>query len=251
MIPALLTAAMAISGTGRARTPLVVMAAPAMERALRTLAPIFEAAHPGVEVQLALHRSEELPVRIEQGARADVLACADRAAMTALAARALVDSPVVFARNEAVLVVPRGRQSSIAGLGDLRRPRRLAIGVRNIAIGRDAVEIFESAGRRRNLGLRFRLEASVAFREPDARQVLNRLALGEADAGIVHRSDALPARGRLTIFRIPADLNVRTDYPIATVAASVHPDLARAFVALVLSPEGQRLLSDAGFLPGR
>ena len=79
--------------------------------------------------------------------------------------------------------------------------------------------------------------------------MLAKVTLGEADAGIVYRTDALAAKDRVTVVPIPNDVNVIAEYPVAVVSASKNPALAQALVALVLSPEGQRRLATAGFLP--
>jgi molybdate transport system substrate-binding protein len=87
----------------------------------------------------------------------------------------------------------------------------------------------------------------VSSRELNVRQVLTKVALGEADAGIVYRTDALTMPNQVQIIGIPNEINVVTEYPIAVLSAAPHPDLARAFVKLVLSQVGQRTLAAAGF----
>ena len=87
----------------------------------------------------------------------------------------------------------------------------------------------------------------MASRELNVRQVLAKVVLGEADAGVVYRSDAITARGKVEIVAIPPDLNVIAEYPIAALKAAPHPDLARRWIDLVKSPEGTAALRDAGF----
>jgi molybdate transport system substrate-binding protein len=93
------------------------------------------------------------------------------------------------------------------------------------------------------------VEARVVSREPDVRQVLAKVSLGEADAGIVYRTDALTAKDRVSIVPIPSAYNVVAEYPVAVTANASSPELARAFVDLLLSPEGQRVLAEHGFSP--
>ncbi len=83
------------------------------------------------------------------------------------------------------------------------------------------------------------------------RQVLTKVALGEADAGIVYKTDALTMPDKVQIIEIPSQINVVAEYPIAALKAAPHPDLARAFVKLVLSKEGQRDLGRGGLHQGR
>src|SRR6185437_11047619 len=86
-------------------------------------------------------------------------------------------------------------------------------------------------------------------RETNVRQVLAKVVLGEADAGVVYRSDARAAAGKVAVVEIPADLNVTAAYPIAVLEAAPHPEAARAFVDLVRSPTGLAALREAGFVP--
>ena len=91
------------------------------------------------------------------------------------------------------------------------------------------------------------MQAKVASRELNVRQVLAKVVLGEADAGVVYRSDALAAAGKIAVVGIPPELNVTAEYPIAALAAAPHPDLARRWIELVKSPAGAATLREAGF----
>ena len=89
----------------------------------------------------------------------------------------------------------------------------------------------------------------MVSRELNVRQVLAKVALGEADAGVVYRTDAVAAKGKVVVVEIPPDVNVTAAYPIAALKASPHPELARAFIDLVRSPAGAAGLRAAGFVP--
>jgi molybdate transport system substrate-binding protein len=89
----------------------------------------------------------------------------------------------------------------------------------------------------------------VVSREPDVRQVLAKVALDEVDAGIVYRTDALTAKDKVMIVPIPAAYNVLAKYPVAVTTHAPQAELGRAFVELLLSPEGARVLAESGFLP--
>jgi molybdate transport system substrate-binding protein len=200
-------------------------------------------------VRLNLAGSQELRTQIEQGARADVFASADLKHMETLEKAGLVEKPAVFARNEPVIVVPRGNPAGIHALLDLPKTRRLVVGAPEVPIGGYTVRIFDAAATKHGADLRAKLEASVVSRELNVRQVLAKVTLGEADAGIVYRTDAQSAKDKVEVIAIPADLNVIAEYPLAVVKASPQPALARAWVDLVLSAGGQRQLAAAGFLP--
>jgi molybdate transport system substrate-binding protein len=109
--------------------------------------------------------------------------------------------------------------------------------------------VLERAGGDLGADFRTRVEAHVVSREPDVRQVLAKVALGEADAGIVYRTDALAAKDKVAIVSIPAAYNVMAKYPIAVTAHAPHTELGRAFIELLGSPDGARTLAENGFLP--
>ena len=76
-------------------------------------------------------------------------------------------------------------------------------------------------------------------------EVLRRL--GDVDAGMVYVTDVKAAGAKVKGVTIPASENASTLYPIATVSSSTHQAEAQAFVAYVLSPAGQQVLTAAGF----
>ena len=91
---------------------------------------------------------------------------------------------------------------------------------------------------------------NVVSEEENVKSVVGKVQLGEADAGIVYASDVTPAVARFVrAIEIPAGANVIASYPIAVLRGSAQPEDARAFVALVRSPEGQRVLAKWKFLP--
>jgi molybdate transport system substrate-binding protein len=241
------------AGEARAESPvkreLTVFAAASLREAFEGLAAGFEEAHPGTRVRLNLAGSQELRTQLEQGARADLFASADLEQMAALERAGLVGKSAVFARNEPVIVVPRGNPAGIHALTDLARTRRLVVGAPAVPIGRYTEEIFDAAGKKYGGDLRARLEASIVSRELNVRQVLAKVTLGEADAGVVYRTEARAAKDKVEVVAIPVELNVPARYPIALVKAAPQPELARAWIALVLSADGQGRLAAAGFLP--
>jgi molybdate transport system substrate-binding protein len=250
MTRALILLTLALAWPSRAADgELVVFAASSLKEAFEGLVPAFEKAHPGVKVKLALAGSQELQTQIDQGARADVFASAARPPVAALEKKGAVVGTVNFTRNEPIIVVPRGNPAGIKALADLPKTRRLVIGAPEVPIGGYTLRIFEAAGRKYGADLRKKLEGAVVSRELNVRQVLAKVVLGEADAGIVYRTDAQAAKDKIEVVAIPADVNVIAEYPIAVVKDSKQPALARAFIALVLSAEGQRRLVAAGFLP--
>jgi molybdate transport system substrate-binding protein len=226
---------------------LVVFEASSLKDVFAKLAPRFEKDNAGVKVIANAAGSQELRTQIEHGAAADVMASADRKHMDALLSQGLVVAPSIFTCNEPVVVVRTALATSIKTLADLPRAERIVIGVPDVPIGAYTLQILKKAAAKYGADFPRRVEAKVASRELNVRQVLAKVVLGEADAGVVYRSDAITARGKVEIVAIPADLNVIAEYPIAALKAAPHPDLARRWIDLVTSPEGTAALRDAGF----
>jgi molybdate transport system substrate-binding protein len=248
-LPAGLAAPGRAQAAGDADTELLVFAAASLRESFEALAPVFELAHPGCKVRLNFAGSQELRTQIEQGAQADVFAAADVKNMTALEKAGLVEAPRVFARNEPVLVVPHDNPAGLHALADLPRTRRLVIGAPEVPIGNYTLQIFAAAAQKYGADFRAKVEAAVVSRELNVRQVLGKVVLGEAEAGIVYRTDAQAARDKVQVIALPAALNVVAAYPAAAVRASRQMELARAWVQLLLSALGQRRLAAQGFLP--
>lgn len=258
-IEALVLATLAVvSLMGCGRTPaseamredrLVVFAATSLRDAFTAMGEAFERAHPGVELTLNFAGTQELRTQLEHGVAVDVFASADQVHMDTLVRGERVADPVVFARNEPVVVVSTEAAATIRSLADLPAATRIVIGTPEVPIGRYTLQILDRASAT-SLGADFRarVEARVVSRELNVRQVLAKVSLGEAQAGIVYRTDAQSAESQVSVVTIPSEINVTADYPIAVVTDAAHPTLARAFVDFVLSAEGQRALQGAGFL---
>jgi molybdate transport system substrate-binding protein len=241
LIPALLVFGTAVHADEPRE--LTVFAAASLREAFEDLARTFEARSPGVKVRVNLAGSQELRTQIEQGARADVFASADQKHMAALTKAGLVAEPRVFARNTPVHIVPNGNPAKLGSFDDLPKAQKLVIGVAEVPIGSYTLEILERAG----ADFKQRVLARVASRELNVRQVLAKVSLGEADAGIVYRTDAMAGKDKIAIIDIPPKVNITAEYPVAVLTRAAQPVAARAFVDFLLSAEGQKRLGAAGF----
>jgi molybdate transport system substrate-binding protein len=249
--------ALLLAGGGAAAAPavpaapapreLVVFEAASLKDVFAKLAARFEKDNPGVEVVTNAAGSQELRAQIEHGAKADVMASADRKHMDALAGQGLVVSPSVFTCNEPVIVVRTALAPAIKTLADLPRAERIVIGAPEVPIGAYTLKILDKAAAKLGADFPKRVQAKVASRELNVRQVLAKVVLGEADAGVVYRSDTVAAAGKVQVVTIPPDLNVIAEYPIAALAAAPQPALARRWIDLVTSPDGRAALHAAGF----
>jgi len=247
-------AAASLAGCTRPEPPsaaredlLVIFAAASLRDVFTAMGVDFKRLHSGVALTFNFAGTQELRMQLEHGAAADVFASADPGHMEALVQASRVANPVVFARNEPTLVVSTESAATVRSFSDLPKAARIVLGTPEVPIGRYALQILDRATTTLGADFRARVEARLVSRELNARQVLAKVSLGEAQAGIVYRTDALSAQGRVSIVKIPSEINVIADYPIAVVTAAAHPHLARAWMDYVLSAEGKRALANAGF----
>lgn len=230
-------------GTGHGRNQLTVLAAASLSDAFTAIGERFEAAHDGVVVRFAFAGSQQLAAQVLDGAPADVFASADRTQMdTVVAAGAVAGAPRPFARNGLAIAVEPGNPRDLDALADLADPAlTLVLAAPGVPAGRYARRLLDAAQ------VRVRPDSL----ETDVRAVLSKVALGEADAGIVYASDVVAADGDVAQVPIPADQDITATYPIAALAHTPSPDLATAFVDFVLSDPGQALLAEHGFAARR
>jgi len=226
---------------------LLVFEAASLKDAFAKLIPTFEHEHAGIKVVANAAGSQELRAQIEHGAAADLFASADRKHMDALVKQGLVVSPAVFTCNEPVVVVRPALAATIKTLADLPRVERLVVGAPEVPIGAYTAQILQKANAALGADFAKRVEAKVVSRELNVRQVLAKVSLGEADAGLVYRSDAVAAGAKVRMVAIPRELNVTADYPLAVLSGAPHAALAAQWIALVKSPAGAEALRAAGF----
>ena len=234
------------SETGRVET-LTVFAASSLTEAFRDLAEVFEAQNPGTTVRLAFSGSQVLRLQIERGAEADVFASADRRHIDALATQALLSSRTEFAQNQLALVVPIGNPAAIESFAELRGAKRIVVGAPAVPVGQYTRELLSRASS--ELGTDFEVDVidRIVSEETNVRLVRAKVELGEADAAILYRTDAVLS-DRIEVVPIPPALNVFAQYHIGVLEGSSHPGLAERWVALLGSEDGRRALSEHGFV---
>ena len=242
MLPLFLAACGGAPG-GEETTTLTVFAAASLTDAFTELAADFEADNPGVAVRLSFGPSDGLATQIQEGAPADVFASASPSWMDAVEDDPGASDRVDFAKNLLVVITPADDPAGIGSVEDLARPGvKLVLAAEGVPAGDYARELLSNAG------IADAVLANVVSNEDDVKGVVQKVALGEADAGIVYRTDVTASVDPdLRSVEVPDELNVIATYPIAVVG-SEDADVARAFVALVTG-DGQRVLAEAGFLP--
>ena len=223
---------------------LTVFAAASMTESFGELATLFEASHPNVNVILNFAGSNTLRAQIENGAPANVFASANTKEMDALVTSELVaaDAPQLFLHNRLVIITPTTNPANLASFDNLARSDlKLIFAAEEVPVGKYTRQMLANAGTE----FSEKVLANIVSNESDVKQVVAKIQLGEADAGIVYTSDAVAAP-ELVVIEIPAVFNVLASYPIAPLTDA---PLAAEFVNFVLSPEGQAILEIWGFTP--
>jgi len=250
-----LLALLCLNACTRESVTLTVMAAASLTEAFEELAKQFEAQNPGVSVSFNFAGSQQLAQQLAEGAPADVFASANQKQMTAAVDSGRVEENSIesFAQNRLVVIYPQGNPAGLEVLEDLAGPGlKLVLAAKEVPVGQYSLDFLEKAGQVPLFGPSFPQSVlkNVVSYEENVRSVLNKVALGEADAGIVYSSDVSgEAASKVGQLNIPDELNVIASYPIAVIKDSQHTTQAQAFVALVLSPTGQEILAKHGFLP--
>jgi molybdate transport system substrate-binding protein len=232
---------------------LMVYSAASLTEPFGELGDMLERDHPGLTVRFNFAGSQQLAAQLEAGAPADVFASADQRWMGYAKEKNLVTGETpVFARNRLVVIVPRTNPARIASLSDLAWPgTKIVMAAEAVPVGkysRRAVQNLAGAPGY-PAGYDRRVLANVVSQEENVKGVVAKVQLGEADAGVVYRSDVNPTVARyVRVFEIPDPYNVIASYPIAVLKSASNPEAARLFLELVLSKRGQRVLRQHGLL---
>ena len=231
---------------------LTVLAGSSLTDAFGELAERFERENPGVKVKQSFESSSTLLTQIQQGAPADVFASAAEEEMdTAVEDGLVLGEPEVFVRNREVVMVPKDNPADIDAFRDVAEPGvRLVLAEDGVPAADYALEILDKADGEYGNGFEMDVLSNVISREADVRASVNRVVVGDADATFGYASDYTPdIRDRVEVVPIPPDLNIIATYPVAALKDARDKDLAREWVDLVTSGEGQRVLDKWGFEP--
>jgi molybdate transport system substrate-binding protein len=238
LLPVLVMVAAGLTACGgNDEETLQVLAAASLTEAFTALAEDYELDHPGVEVELVFGSSTDLAQAAADDAPGDVLATADEASMdVAVDAGVTAAEPQLFALNEMVIVTARGNPESIRSLDDLARVDWVRC-ADDVPCGRVATALLDGAG----------VSAEPVSLEGDVKATLEKVAAGEADAGLVYASDAVTAEGDVASVPIEGAAGVPAAYYVAPLAQAGDRELAEDWIALVDSAAAAAALNDAGF----
>jgi molybdate transport system substrate-binding protein len=159
------------------------------------------------------------------------------------------DVPQIFLTNKLVVILPANNPAALEKLEDLAKPGiKLVLAAETVPVGNYARQALDKMNGSFGADFKDKVLANVVSNEDNVKQVVAKVQLGEADAGIVYVSDVVAAP-ELKSIEVSADLNVIAKYPIAPLTKSEKADLAAKFTEYVLSPEGQAVLQKWGFAP--
>lgn len=227
----------AASSSGLTGT-VTVFAAASLTESFGTLGQQFEAAHPGVTVKFNFAASSALAQSITQGAPADVFASASAKNMKQVTDGGDATDPKTFAKNVMEIAVPPDNPGQVTQVADLAKPGlKVALCQVQVPCGATAQAVFDKQN----------LTVKAVTLGADVKSVLTQVELGEVDAGMVYQTDVRAAGAKVKGIEIPADQNASTSYPIATLKAAPNAAAAAAFVDYVLSADGEKVLTEAGF----
>ncbi|WP_406150794.1 molybdate ABC transporter substrate-binding protein [Streptomyces sp. NBC_01012] len=224
------------SASGAPKADLTVLAASSLTDVFKAAGAAYEKENPGTKVTFSFAGSQELAAQVKQGAPADALVTADTKTMDGLTSD--TGTPTVIAKNRLVIATGKGNPEKVENLKDLADPSlKVVLAAPEVPVGRYGQEILDAQ----------KIAVKPVSQEPNVRAVLSKVELGEADAGLVYKTDAATATDKVEAIDIPDAQNAVASYPAATLKTSKNSDAASAFVKWLSTPEAQKILAGAGF----
>lgn len=231
---------------------VTVMAAASLSESFKEIGVLYEAKYG--KASFSFGASNKLRAQLENGARADVFASANRKEMDAAVKAGLIDAPSVriFARNKLAILAPKGNPGGVKSPGDLAKPGlKVVVAAEAVPVGKYTLEMLEklAANPARGATFKDKVLANVVSREENVKSVVTKVRLGEVDAGVAYVSDISgDAQKELVLIEVPDDSNVIAEYPLAPLLKALNAEGAAAFIKIVLSDEGQAILAKRGFI---
>lgn len=219
---------------------VTVFAAASLKESFSALGKEFENQHPGTKISFNFGGSDTLAASITGGAPADVFAAASPKTMKIVTDKGdATGTPATFVRNQLEIATLPGNPDKVSSLKDLTTSGlKVVLCDKTVPCGA-AVQKALDAGK---------LKLTPASYEQDVKSALNKVELKEADAAVVYKTDVKAAGGKVEGVEFPESAKAINDYPIVLLKNAPNAETAKAFIALVRSAEGQKVLSEAGFL---
>ncbi|MCM2465640.1 molybdate ABC transporter substrate-binding protein [Methanoculleus oceani] len=237
------------------QTTLTVFTAASLTGAFTDIGKAYEAQNADVKVDLVFDGSQALRTQIEQGASPDIFVSASTKHMQALQDGGFMDNDTVavFLGNSMALIVPVDNPAGITGLADLAKPgTKIVIGTKDVPFGAYTRQVLDKLAADPAYGEAYReaVMKNVISEETAVSSVVPKLALGEADAAFVYKSDvSKDDLDKVTRIEVPAEYNVMATYPLGILAESSQKAEAESFIAFVRGPDGSAILTEYGFDP--
>jgi molybdate transport system substrate-binding protein len=222
-------------------TSLRIAATSSLTEVFNDIGEQFMQDNPDITIAFNFASSSDLALQISQGLPADVFASADVKNMAKVTDAGLLHGqPITFATNSLEIVVEKGNPLFIDSLAQLATPGLLFVTCPiEVPIGGYTAEVLRNAG----------VTVTVASLEENVKGILTKVALGEADAGIVYRTDILAAGNSVTGVPIADNINVNPLYVVGVLQDSRNQDASQRFIIFLNSEQGQNIFSQFGFGP--
>jgi len=219
---------------------VTVFAAASLKESFTALGKEFEKAHPGTKVTFSFGGSDTLAAQITGGAPADVFAAASPKTMKIVTDKKdAVGTPATFVRNQLEIATLPGNPDKVASLKDLTTSSlKVVLCDKTVPCGAAAQKALDAS----------KLKLTPVSYEEDVKSALNKVVLKEADAAVVYKTDVKAAGSKVQGVQFPESADAINDYPITLLKDAPNAEAAKAFIALVQSAEGQKVLTEAGFL---
>ncbi|HJX77885.1 molybdate ABC transporter substrate-binding protein [Glutamicibacter sp.] len=220
-----------------ARDSITIAAAASLQGAFEQISEEFTAEHPDVQItSISYDGSSTLATQILEGADVDVFASADERNMSEVTTSGLGNEPVIFASNTLVIAVPQDNPAHIDSLADLADATTVLCAPQ-VPCGAASQRLLKASS----------VEITPASQEQNVTAVLQKVAAGEADAGLVYATDVGHDQRVAAIVPQGAE-DIVNSYPITTLGENPG---AQAFVDFVVGERGQAIMAEHGFGTGQ
>ena len=223
-------------GAGKTTGKLKVLAAASLKASFTEIGTQLEKDNPGLHVTFDFQGSQTLVSSLSEGNEADVLATADEPTMNKAVEQKLVGERTEFATNVPTLIVPKGNPANVKGIDSSLDNAKLVICVETAPCGNAAKELAKA----------YNVTLNPVSEEQKVTDVRTKVESGEADAGVVYKTDAVAAKDKVDEITID-NKGVVNHYPIAQTAKPSNPEAAQVFINAITSKSGQEILAKYGF----
>ncbi|MFC8333968.1 molybdate ABC transporter substrate-binding protein [Streptomyces olivaceus] len=226
-------------GSDKVSGTVNVFAAASLTESFTELGKTFEKEHPGTKVVFNFGGSDSLAAGITSGAPADVFASASPKTMKVVTdADAAAGTPATFVRNRLEIATLTGNPDGVSSLKDLTGDDlKVVLCDKSVPCGAAAQKALTAAD----------LKLTPVSYEEDVKSALNKVVLKEADAAVVYKTDVQAAGDKVEGVEFPESAKAVNDYPITLLKDAPNSAAGKAFMELVRSAEGQKVLTGAGF----